>query len=166
VNAAFLVRLYPRAWRERYGDEFEALVTSQAQGPRLWLDVLMGALDARMAPQAQVAGSAEGSGRGGQVMKLLTIGCCTKGLSRSEQIRYAVLMVGASLGISLFYLWINRVWGKNLWIEALGIAAVPCVLFGITVQAYYRRHSLGSRLLLIAGLTIVTYLGSLLAAWL
>ena len=43
MSAGRLVRLYPRAWRERYGDELEALIVESSEGGRLhwrtWLDV-------------------------------------------------------------------------------------------------------------------------------
>ena len=43
MNPRQLLRLYPRAWRERYGDEFLALVESERLRPRLVLDVLCAA---------------------------------------------------------------------------------------------------------------------------
>lgn len=42
----WLVRLYPRAWRRRYGAEFQALLEQQALSPEGVVDVLRGALDA------------------------------------------------------------------------------------------------------------------------
>jgi hypothetical protein len=44
----FPLRLYPVAWRERYGEEFAALLEDQPLTPRVALDVLLGALDARL----------------------------------------------------------------------------------------------------------------------
>ncbi len=41
-----LVRLYPRAWRRRYGPEFAALLARQPLTPREVCDVVAGALDA------------------------------------------------------------------------------------------------------------------------
>jgi hypothetical protein len=43
-----LLRLYPRAWRERYGDEFAALITAEGLRPRVLLDVLRSALGERL----------------------------------------------------------------------------------------------------------------------
>jgi hypothetical protein len=43
-----LVRLYPLAWRERYGDEMEALLEERAPGPFEIADLLLGALDAHL----------------------------------------------------------------------------------------------------------------------
>ena len=42
------LRLYPAAWRERYGDEMEALLGDLGAAPRL--DLLRGALDAHLHP--------------------------------------------------------------------------------------------------------------------
>jgi hypothetical protein len=45
---AWLVRLYPRGWRERYGREFEALLEECLHSPLDALDVALGALDAHL----------------------------------------------------------------------------------------------------------------------
>jgi hypothetical protein len=41
--AHLLTRLYPRRWRERYADEFEALLLSSPGGPRTAADILLSA---------------------------------------------------------------------------------------------------------------------------
>jgi hypothetical protein len=43
-----LLLLYPRRWRERYGDEFDALLADSRGGPRLLLDVARTAFDERV----------------------------------------------------------------------------------------------------------------------
>ena len=43
-----LLRLYPRRWRERYGEEFELLLRATPPDPRTALDVVRGALDAHV----------------------------------------------------------------------------------------------------------------------
>lgn len=48
---SWLLRLFPSAWRTRYGDEFLALLESEPPRPRLVLDVLLAALDAWLRPQ-------------------------------------------------------------------------------------------------------------------
>ena len=44
----WLVNLYPRRWRERYGDEFEILLEECLHSPLDALDILFGALDAHL----------------------------------------------------------------------------------------------------------------------
>lgn len=44
--AASLLRLYPKAWRDRYGEEVADLVASRPARLRTVLDLLAGAADA------------------------------------------------------------------------------------------------------------------------
>jgi hypothetical protein len=50
-----LVRFYPRAWRDRYEDEFLALLEARPPTTRDMLDVVWGAVDAHLHPQGDVA---------------------------------------------------------------------------------------------------------------
>ena len=43
-----LLRLYPAAWRRRYGDEFAAILEERPLGPFDVADVLLGAVDAHL----------------------------------------------------------------------------------------------------------------------
>jgi hypothetical protein len=43
-----LLRLYPRRWRERYGEEFALVLRATPPGPGTVLDVVRGALDAHL----------------------------------------------------------------------------------------------------------------------
>lgn len=46
-----LISLYPRAWRDRYEMEFHALLAEKTPDPRDRIDIVRGALDARLHPQ-------------------------------------------------------------------------------------------------------------------
>lgn len=59
----WLLYLYPREWRRRYGAEFGALLEQQQASPRLILDVVLGALDARWRPQGAESQSSKGEAR-------------------------------------------------------------------------------------------------------
>ncbi len=50
-----LLRLYPQAWRERYGDELVALLQDRPASMADHLDLIRGALDARLHPQVRGA---------------------------------------------------------------------------------------------------------------
>lgn len=51
-----LLRLYPAAWRSRYGEEMEALLEERRPDPREWLDLIRGAADAWVHPPAPSLG--------------------------------------------------------------------------------------------------------------
>ena len=50
--ARWLVRLYPRNWRERYGPELEVLLENSSGGFRALANVLWSALSERIVPTA------------------------------------------------------------------------------------------------------------------
>jgi hypothetical protein len=52
-----ILRCYPRAWRERYGDELAELIARESRSPRLAFDLALGAIDAHLHPQVGAAGS-------------------------------------------------------------------------------------------------------------
>jgi hypothetical protein len=57
-----LIALYPRPWRDRYEIEFRELMADRSPSPRDRIDILRGALDARLHPQldpSEPGGAAE-----------------------------------------------------------------------------------------------------------
>ena len=65
-----LLAMYPARWRQRYGEEFRAVLESRPLGPFDVADVLIGALDARLT-RRQFAGAA---GIDGGPLMMLRIG--------------------------------------------------------------------------------------------
>jgi hypothetical protein len=45
---SWLIQLYPRAWRERYGEEFDVLLEESLHSPLDVVDIFLGALDAHL----------------------------------------------------------------------------------------------------------------------
>jgi hypothetical protein len=57
---SFLLRCYPARWRDRYGDEFEAVLQERALGPFDVADILIGALDAQLRLRGRRASVVQG----------------------------------------------------------------------------------------------------------
>jgi hypothetical protein len=51
-----LVRLYPKAWRDRYGEEFQRLIEDRPPGLLDRIDIVRGAVDAQLHPHVLVGG--------------------------------------------------------------------------------------------------------------
>jgi hypothetical protein len=62
ITPRHLLRLYPRAWRERYGDEFLALLEQEGLRPGVVVNVVAGALDAWLTSAPVGSPSAEAAG--------------------------------------------------------------------------------------------------------
>ena len=53
MTAVRLLRLYPRAWRDRYGDEFLATIGDGALHVQQIIDIVAGAIDAWVSPSVR-----------------------------------------------------------------------------------------------------------------
>ena len=65
MTAAQLIKLFPRAWRERYGDEFLALVGDAPLGASQVIDIVSSALDARVSRDVRGATRRRAHAEGG-----------------------------------------------------------------------------------------------------
>lgn len=63
------LRLYPRVWRERYGEEFVELLKQRPITLGTAIDIVSGAIDARLSSTARLA--RQSAGEGVAVMKAL-----------------------------------------------------------------------------------------------
>ena len=68
-----LIRLYPAAWRARYGDEFAELLASRPPSVRDRLDIVFGAIDARVHPQLNANDAREMRIPGDRAIRALTV---------------------------------------------------------------------------------------------
>jgi len=165
MRGRWLVRLYPAAWRERYGEEFLALLADRSLSPSLLIDVLAGALDARIAPQSPHADGPNQTDTGGRIMSLLARRCQGRTLTRADQWRWALMTAAGTLAGSALYVWVKPAWGGSLYVQAWGLAVFP--IMGVSAWTYLalREFSRPARLTITAAGMVVLYLGGLLAAW-
>ena len=76
VTVQQLVRLYPRAWRERYGEEFVEMVGNNRLRVQQVIDIVMGAIDAWLSSDVRRATVATGGApEGGTVMSVQSLVC-------------------------------------------------------------------------------------------
>jgi len=113
---SLLLGLYPRAWRERYGDEFAALLEDIGITPGVVLDVLAGALDAHIRRRASDRAAA-------RAQEALVIG--------------GKLTMGTALGILLAIV----AWAVAVIIEGGNLAAISRQLQPAPQARADRRHA-------------------------
>ncbi len=97
MTAAQLLRLYPREWQERYGEEFLATVGDEALRVQQVIDIVSGAIDAWFS--SEVRRSAAGTTSQGDVtMHEVLKAACGHGevryTTRDSLLGAAVLLVG------------------------------------------------------------------------
>jgi hypothetical protein len=138
-----LIRLYPRAWRQRYGEEMRELLASQPSSLRTLTDLVAGALDARLNPQHMPALPAGGNEGVGTMMKALR--CAPAGVTIQDQWRSAAWMIGGSFVLTAFGILLKLRIGPNALSEGLLYAAFPASLMLSLECTYLKRYSAASR---------------------
>jgi hypothetical protein len=102
VTARSLLRLYPRAWRERYGDEIAQLLEAQPMTVWAAIDLVSGAIDARLSSASRV--SRQSAGEGAVVINALRRSCARRSYPftlRDGLVGAAVFVVGTALFAAL-----------------------------------------------------------------
>jgi len=94
-----LLRLYPRAWRDRYGDEFLATVGDDALHVQQMIDIVMGAIDAWLSLDVRRAASSYStvpSGGGSTMLKSIIAceGAAFRATKKDSLIGAGVMIVG------------------------------------------------------------------------
>jgi hypothetical protein len=100
TTAEGLLRLYPRAWRDRYGEEFLAIVGNDALHVQQMIDIVMGAIDAWLSLDVRRATRSYSTvPNGGGSTMLKSIVACERAAFRASKkdalVGAGVMIVGA-----------------------------------------------------------------------
>lgn len=152
----WLLKLYPKPWRARYGEEFAAILRTQPASLGLFVDVLAGALDARMLPQVKPVVAAGENAMAADLMKR----CAAGGpqLSSREQYLAGAVMIAGAFGVGAAYVWLRHRFGATPAVEALGYSALPAIFILYTQMAYLRNRSVPTQGILVGGSYAAIYL--------
>ena len=156
----WLLRLYPRRWRERYGDEFGAVLASQRASAGLVLDVLAGAVDAHLHPQIQHSHSEQING-GEDTMTLAMLQRCAAGgprLSTGDRRIAERFTVLSALVIALLYMVLTKIYRGAPAAQAVLYASFPALSFVYGQTAYLRKRRWLTQALVLGGGLSTLYL--------
>ena len=137
----WLLQLYPARWRERYGEEFGAVLASQRASVGILLDVLGGAIDAHLYPQIQNSNSKPIKEE--DTMTLLMLQRCSAGgpkLSPRDQRIASLFMILSALIMAILYITLTKIYHSAPAVQAVGYASFPalCLVYG--EAAYLRKR--------------------------
>ena len=130
---SWLIRLYPPAWRRRYGRELAELVATQPASFRTAIDLVVGAVDAWLNPQSStVAMAVDPKSEGAMVAKMLKLRCTGNGshYTGADALKAAGATIGGTLAMVLAVTWAMARYGKNDYLAAfLPVSWIVPLLF-------------------------------------
>ena len=160
-----LLQLYPRAWRERYGEEFAEFVGDRRLSAQQVIDIVGGAIDAWLSPRVRASArgaTADGRRGGATVIQELKLKCATSTprYTNREALAYAGLMIAATFVMITAGVWARRQGYKDAG-EFLTSLAFPASLL-LTMPLYMKGQSWRVQTVFIVGplliLLLLTYL--------
>jgi hypothetical protein len=165
----WLVKLYPRRFRERYGSELVELIAAKPFSVRTSVDLIAGAIDAWIHPQLLTAVQATPDAQGATTMmaRLMKLECAGYGstVTPSDVKKSLAITLGGTVVLMLGWWWVRQTVGRNEYVTALSINSflVPYV-FSMRYTSLKGRSS-GVQATFIFGLTFMLVMLSLLAGW-
>ena len=118
----WLIRLYPPAWRRRYGRELAELLAAQPMSFRTAVDLLAGAVDAWLNPQSSTAITTTGAnGARAMLPKMLQLSSGGYGpeVTVADSLKAAAVTIVGTLALVAVLTGAIKLYGKNPYFESL-----------------------------------------------
>jgi hypothetical protein len=165
----WLVKLYPPAWRRRYGQELAELLATQPASLGTTIDLIAGAIDAWISPQSSTS---EPSGGGTMLAKALQLGCIGHGpkITHADVWKSVAVTLGGTLALTSAWVWVNRRYDHNPnidpYIDALGFMAYLIPILLSLRYTSLKGRSTRVQAVFMLGMTAILLSISLFTAWL
>jgi hypothetical protein len=164
----WLIRLYPPAWRRRYGREFAELLAAQPTSFRTAVDLVAGAVDAWLNPQSSTAvTTTDAKGAGAMLPKVLQLGSggYSPEVTVADSIKAAAVTIVGTLAVVGVLTGAMKIYGKNPYFESL-MAMGWLVPFIISQHyTYLKGHPARVQAVLIGGPAVIVIAIALGGAW-
>jgi hypothetical protein len=164
-RAVALIWLYPRQWRERYGEEMAQVLAGQPVTLRLVVDLVAGAVDARINPQLSARRSNALESNGGTAVTKLLTHCQPQDMTQSDYLRSVVVLFVTTVVLAGAYMQLKRTFGDHPVVDAFGSSTFPVAVLASSWDTYLKRYSRVARLSIILGMGGLVFLIGLAASF-
>jgi hypothetical protein len=161
-----LVGLYPRAWRDRYADEVSVMLSGVPLTPASILDLVAGAIDARVAPQPIRGSDAAASPEKEKAMFTNLMKRCAAGPDVTPQEKWlgTTAMLVLTFLFAVLYVLASWKYRDNEYVDAWGVMAFPAAMLLTLPLTYLKGHSRTSQVVIIGGCLLFLFIVSIVAA--
>jgi hypothetical protein len=169
VRRPWLLNLYPRAWRRRYGDEVADMLAGRGFSLRTSVDLVAGAIDVWLHPSATLAAaraaqSPEEEKR--MVNRIARLVCdLPDDVSNTDQWKSAGVMIGGTIILTLAWMALRRRIGNPPYMDALGVLPFLIPFLFSLRYTYLKGRPASVQAVFIAGFSILLTAFMLAAGW-
>jgi hypothetical protein len=156
----WLLALYPRVWRRRYGAEVAELLAGRRFSLRVAVDLVAGAIDVWLHPAATLAAATAASRKDETTMmnKILRFDCAAAygpGVSKEDAWKAGLAMIGATLVLTLAWVALRVRIGDDAVIDSLGMMPFMAGMLVSMRYTYLKGRPSAVQAIFIGGGTLV-----------
>lgn len=170
VRRPWLLNLYPRAWRRRYGDEVAEMLVGRPFSLRTSVDLIAGAIDVWLHPSATLAAAtAAQTTEEEQTMFHRLVGFqCAQGadVTKADERRAAIVMIAGTLVLTAAWIAALRYDRGNQYVESLSVMAFIVPLLFSMRYTYLKGRPAGVQAVFIGGFSLLLTAFMLAVGWL
>ena len=168
----WLLRLYPRPWRRRYGAEVAELLAARGFSLAVAIDLIAGAIDVRLHPAATMAAASAASSTDEEktmltrIARLNCAGALGPDVTKADHQKSAAAMIGGTLVLTLVWMAARARFRENDYFDELSVMPfIVSLLF--SMRFTYLKNRPGSvQAAFIVGFSLVVLAIMLAAGWL
>jgi hypothetical protein len=127
VRRPWLLTLYPRAWRRRYGDEVAEMLAGRALSFRTSVDLVAGAIDVWLHPAATLAAARAAQPTEEEktmLNRIARLDCAlSPDVSSADQRKALVVMLGGTVILTFAWMLARVRLGNNSYMDSLSVLA-------------------------------------------
>jgi hypothetical protein len=166
----WLLRLYPRLWRRRYGDEVAAMLAGRGFSLAVAVDLVAGAIDVRLHPSATLAAAAAATPRqeGTMLGRLARLDCAAllgTDVTKADQWKASAVTIGGTVVLSVIWMAAHIRIGDNPYVDSLSLMLFMVPLLFSMRYTYLKRRPASVQAVFVAGLSLALAALLLAAGW-
>jgi len=157
----WLLWLYPRAWRRRYGDEVADLLAGRGFSLRTAIDLVAGAIDVWIHPADTLAAAAAAASRKDDktmLNRILRFDCAAAygpGVTKQDAWKAGVSLIASTLVLTLAWVALHVRIGDDPVVDSLGVMPFTIGMLVSMRYTYLKERSAAVQAIFIGGGTLV-----------
>jgi hypothetical protein len=167
----WILRLYPRVWRRRYGVEVAEMLAGRGFSLAVAVDLVAGAIDVWLHPSATLAAAAaarSASEEKTMLQRIIQFDCAAMAglnLTKADHWRSAAVAIGGTVVLTAVWMYVHVRVGDNPYTDSLSVLAFLIPYIFSLRYTYLKHRPVSVQAVFIAGFSLILTLMMLAAGW-
>jgi hypothetical protein len=166
----WLLRLYPRAWRRRYGEEVAEMLAGRPFSLAAAIDLVAGAIDVWLHPAATLAASAHINAEENNMLTRIARFDCAAMLgadvTKADHGKAAIVTIAGTIVLTLAWMAVRARIGDNDYVDSISVLLFLVPMLFSMRYTYLKHRPASVQAMFIGGLSLIVTAIMLASGWL